>query len=77
MEHFGFLIKSSQTLNPLPDMVGGLYWTPVNDIAGTLSDLVLADITPYPIYHVENPVGQPWREMTRILAEAGTFHPAT
>lgn len=25
MEHFGFLIKSSQTLNALPDMVGGLY----------------------------------------------------
>lgn len=70
MEHFGFLVKSSQTLNALPDMVGGLYWTPVNDIAGTLSDLVLADNVPYPIYHVENPVGQPWREMTSILAEA-------
>ena len=70
MEHFGFLIKSSQTLNALPDMVGGLYWTPVNDIAGTLSDLVLADNVPYPIYHVENPVGQPWSEMTSILAKA-------
>ena len=70
MEHFGFLIKSSQTLNALPDMSGGLYWTPVNDIAGTLSDLVLAENTPYPIYHVENPIGQPWREMTTILAEA-------
>lgn len=70
MEHFGFLIKSSQTLNTLPDMVGGLYWTPVNDIAGTLSDLVLADNVPYPIYHVENPVGQPWHEMTSFLADA-------
>ena len=70
MEHFGFLIKSSQTLNALPDMVGGLYWTPVNDIAGTLSDLILADNAPYPIYHVENPVGQPWQEMTSILAKA-------
>ena len=70
MEHFGFLIKSSQTLNALPEMVGGLYWTPVNEIAGILSDLVLADNVPYPIYHVENPVGQSWREMTSILAEA-------
>ncbi len=70
MEHFGFLVKSSQTLNALPDMTGGLYWTPVNEIAGALSDLVLADNVPYPIYHVENPVGQPWREMTSILAEA-------
>ena len=70
MEHFGFLIKSSQTLNALPEMVGGLYWTPVNDIAGTLSDLILADNAPYPIYHVENPMGQPWHEMTSILAKA-------
>lgn len=70
MEHFGFLIKSSQTLNALPDMVGDLYWTPVNDIAGTLSDLILADNVPYPIYHVENPVGQPWHEMTSFLADA-------
>lgn len=70
MEHFGFLIKSSQTLNALPDMVGGLYWTPVNDIAGTLSDLVLADNVPYPVYHVDNPKGQDWREMTSILANA-------
>lgn len=46
MEHFGFLVKSSQTLNALPDMVGGLYWTPVNDIAGTLSNLVLDDNVP-------------------------------
>ncbi|KAI1780725.1 polyketide synthase [Hypoxylon cercidicola] len=70
MEHFGFLIKSSQTLNALPDLEGGLYWTTVNDIAGALSDLVLSDRTPYPIYHIENPVGQPWREMTAILADA-------
>lgn len=73
MEHFGFLIKSSQTLNALPDVGGTVYWTPVNDIAGALADLVLSDrtnTTPYPIYHIENPVGQPWREMNRILADA-------
>lgn len=70
MEHFGFLIKSSQTLNALPDLKGGLFWTSVNDIAGALSDLVLSSQTPYPIYHIENPVGQPWREMTPILADA-------
>ncbi|KGO63928.1 Male sterility, NAD-binding [Penicillium italicum] len=70
MEHFGFLIKSSQTLNALPDVPGTVYWTPVNDIAGTLSDLVLADNTPYPIYHIENPVGQSWKETNAILADA-------
>ena len=67
MEHFGFLIKSSQTLNVLPDMDGKLYWTPVEDVAGALSDLLLCNNAPYPIYHIDNPVGQPWKEMNRFL----------
>ena len=70
MEHFGRLIRSSQTVNALPDVDGTVYWTPVNDIAGTLSDLVLSDRAPHPIYHIDNPVGQPWREMNAILADA-------
>lgn len=70
LEHFGFVIKSSQTLNALPDVDGTVYWTPVNDVAGALSDLVLSHCTPYPVYHIENPVGQPWREMNAILADA-------
>lgn len=69
MEHFGFLVKSSQTLNALPNLGGGLYWTPVNDIAAALSEIVLADNTPYPVYHIENPVGQSWRDMNKVLAE--------
>jgi thioester reductase-like protein len=70
MEHFGFLIKSSQTLNALPDVPGTVYWASVNDIAGTLADLVLSKHTPDPVYHIENPVGQPWREVNTILADA-------
>ena len=70
MEHFGRLIKSSQTLNALPDVHGTLYWTPVNDIAAALADLLLSHRNPYPIYHIDNPVGQPWREMNAILADA-------
>ena len=70
MEHFGFLIKSSQTLKALPDVPGEVYWTPVNDIADSLADLVLSDRTPYRFYHIENPVGQPWSEMNAILADA-------
>jgi thioester reductase-like protein/acyl carrier protein len=70
MEHFGFLIKSSQTLNALPDVEGTVYWTTVNDIAGVLSELVLSGQDPYPVYHVENPVGQSWRETNAILADA-------
>ncbi|KAH8807455.1 hypothetical protein F5884DRAFT_789282 [Xylogone sp. PMI_703] len=70
MEHFPFLMKSSQTLNCLPDVDGDVFWTPVNDIAGTLLDLILSDRTPYPIYHIDNPIGQSWREMNAILADA-------
>lgn len=70
MEHFGFLIKSSQTLNALPDVQGDVFWTPVNDIAATLSDLVLGDRTPYPVYHIENPTGQTWKQMNTTLADA-------
>jgi thioester reductase-like protein/acyl carrier protein len=70
MEHFGFLVKSSQTLNALPDTGGMVYWTSVNDVAGSLIDLVLADNKPHPLYHIENPVGQTWSEMNTILQDA-------
>ncbi len=72
MEHFGFLVKSSQTLNALPDVDGKAYWTPVNHVAAALSDLVLNPDppNPYPVYHVENPVGQSWRELNAVLGDA-------
>ncbi|PNY29434.1 Polyketide synthase [Tolypocladium capitatum] len=69
VEHLPFLIKSSQTLNALPAFKGDLCWTPVDDVAGTLSDLVLRTGTPYPIYHIDNPVRQPWEKMIPDLAE--------
>jgi iterative type I PKS product template protein len=70
MEHFGFLVKSSCTLNALPDVDGTLYWTPVNDIASTLADLVLAANEPHPIYHIDHPHGQSWKEMNTYLQAA-------
>jgi thioester reductase-like protein/acyl carrier protein len=70
MEHFCFLVKSSQTLNALPDVEGDVYWTPVNDMADTLADLVLGDHDPYRFYHLENPIGQPWKRMNAILMDA-------
>ena len=68
-EHLSFLVKSSQTLKAFPDFDGLLSWTPVNDVAATLGDLLLADNIPYPIYHIDNPVHQPWRDMTGVLAD--------
>lgn len=74
MEHFGFLVKSSQTLSALPEVPDDsmAYWTPVNHVAGVLADLVLADgiREMCAVYHVDNPVGQSWRALNDVLAEA-------
>ncbi|XDG03797.1 hypothetical protein ABKA04_003412 [Annulohypoxylon sp. FPYF3050] len=71
-EHVFFLIKSSQTLGALPDFGGTLGWTPVDDIAGGLIDILLQpdNVVLYPIYHIENPVRQPWDHMISLLANA-------
>lgn len=60
MEHVPFLIKSSQTLRCLPALQGTMGWTPADDVAGTLIDILTQpnDVMLYPIYHVENPVRQ-------------------
>lgn len=75
IEHFAFLIKSAQTLRAWPDFDGVLQWVPVNDAAGVMVDLCrVADLhnapDPYPVYHIDNPVGQPWKEMNPVLADA-------
>ena len=39
-------------------------------MAAALSELLLSDMAPHPIYHIDNPVQQPWREMILTLADA-------
>jgi nucleoside-diphosphate-sugar epimerase/SAM-dependent methyltransferase len=70
-EHLPFVIKSSQTLKALPDFDGLLSWTPVDGVASTLVDLVSLPETdtPYPIYHIDNPIRQAWKEMIPVLAD--------
>jgi acyl transferase domain-containing protein/thioester reductase-like protein/acyl carrier protein/SAM-dependent methyltransferase len=68
-EHLPFLIKSSQTLKALPDFDGDLCWTPVNQVAGTLCDLLLSPGATCPIYHIDNPTRQPWKDTIKVLAE--------
>ncbi|KAJ5456730.1 Type I Iterative Polyketide synthase (PKS) [Penicillium desertorum] len=68
-EHLSFLIKSSQTIRTLPAFTGELSWCPSTDVATILSELLLGNHTPYPIYHVENPSRQPWDEMIGMLGE--------
>lgn len=70
VEHFAFLVKSSQYLKAFPDLKGTLSWCPVDDVSATLGELLISDTKPYPIYHIENPSRQPWQEMAKTLAEA-------
>ncbi|KAE8372515.1 hypothetical protein BDV26DRAFT_297795 [Aspergillus bertholletiae] len=70
MEHLPFIIKSSQTLRILPDLDGDLCWTPVDDVAGAISDLLISDCTTHPVYHIDNPVRQPWHTMLLELSNA-------
>lgn len=66
LEHLPLLVKSSQTLRCLPDFSNVLSWTPVELVAGTLGDLLLnsdAGGPGEPIYHIDNPVRQPWKEI--------------
>ena len=70
MEHFSFMVKSAQTLKALPDFKGLLSWTPVDKVAATMGELLLSSRDPYPIYHIDNPVRQQWRDMIPVLAAA-------
>ncbi|CAI7628793.1 unnamed protein product [Penicillium bialowiezense] len=70
MEHLPFVIKSSQTLNVLPDFDSLISWTPVDEVASTLVDLAFIPETetPYTIYHIDNPIRQAWKDMIPMLA---------
>ncbi|KAK3381180.1 polyketide synthase [Podospora didyma] len=70
VEHFCFMVKSSKSLKALPKLEGNLTWCPVNDMAAALSELLLLPHRPQPIYHIDNPVQQPWSEMVSMLAGA-------
>ncbi|KAL4925638.1 uncharacterized protein BDV17DRAFT_294223 [Aspergillus undulatus] len=56
VEHLAFMLKSSQTLRYI--------------VAGTLSDLLFNDAPPSPIYHIENPIRQPWKDMLQTFVKA-------
>lgn len=72
MEHVSFLIKSSQTLGALPDLPGTMGWTPADDVAAALVDILTQpnDVALHPIYHIENPVRQPWSKTIALLSDA-------
>ncbi|KAI1314091.1 hypothetical protein F5Y03DRAFT_402323 [Xylaria venustula] len=73
-EHLSFLLKSSQTLKMLPALEGDMCWTPVDKVAAGIGDILLmvdsADSKMSPVYHIDNPVRQPWSKTLSVLADA-------
>ena len=75
VEHFAFIIKSAHAVQAWPDLNGVAHWLPVDKSAAVMADLLNLDgreaaADAHPVYHVDNPVGQPWKEMTAVLAPA-------
>ncbi|CBF86046.1 hypothetical protein AN2032.2 [Aspergillus nidulans FGSC A4] len=73
VEHFPFVVKSAHALKVFPDLQGVLHWLPVDKAASIMVDLLSISGSKgsgevYPVYHVDNPVGQLWKEMVTVLA---------
>jgi thioester reductase-like protein len=78
VEHFPFIVKSAQALQAWPDLQGALHWLPVDRSAAAMVDLLKLEShhdakvegEAYEVYHIDNPIGQPWRAMSALLAPA-------
>ncbi|KAK7931080.1 hypothetical protein PG985_001792 [Apiospora marii] len=75
VEHFAFIVKSAHALKAWPGLQGVMHWLPVDKSASVMVDLLNIDDDSslreaHPVYHVDNPVGQPWNEMSKVLAGA-------
>ncbi|KAF2205455.1 acetyl-CoA synthetase-like protein [Delitschia confertaspora ATCC 74209] len=69
-EHLPALFKGIQLTGKLPKLQGTLSWIPVNHAASVVSDILL---TPSPlnlVYHVENPLRQPWHDLLLTLSNS-------
>ncbi|OSS44047.1 hypothetical protein B5807_11144 [Epicoccum nigrum] len=68
-EHFPSLVRLSQKLGALPSIRGTLSWLPVDTAAETLIEIMLSVSPLELIYHLENPIRQPWHDVLVILSE--------
>lgn len=74
MEQIPFIVKSAQSLGALPNFPGTVRWIPVDSVAAILVDLLYIGNEktapdPYRIYHIDDPVGRPWQEISSVLAD--------
>jgi acyl transferase domain-containing protein/thioester reductase-like protein/acyl carrier protein len=67
-EHFPFMVKSAQSLRVWPDLSGTLLWTPADHCGSIVADLALNPAAEGPVYHMDNPVGQPWSAVNPVMA---------
>lgn len=75
VEQIPFIVKSAQSLEAWPNLSGTVRWIPVDAVAEILVDLLYIgeDKTapdPWLIYHIDDPVGRPWEEISSVLTEA-------
>lgn len=75
VEQIPFIVKSAQSLGAWPNFHGTVRWIPVDAVAAIFVDLLyIGDdkIAPNPsrIYHIDDPVGRPWEEISSVLADA-------
>ncbi|KAL9005017.1 MAG: hypothetical protein Q9188_002198 [Gyalolechia gomerana] len=67
-EHLAALFKSSQVVGNLPRLKGTLSWTPVDLAAATVAEIVLCRDSDKKVYHLENPIRQPWVDVLQTMA---------
>ncbi|KAM5454315.1 Type I Iterative PKS [Microsporum audouinii] len=72
VEQIPFIVKSAQSLGAWPKFSGTVRWIPVDAVAEILVDLLyIGDKTapePWPIYHIDDPVGRPWDDISSSFA---------
>ncbi|KAK4508529.1 hypothetical protein PRZ48_002268 [Zasmidium cellare] len=69
VEHIPSIIRSSQTVGYVPNLMGDVSWTPVDDAARVLTDLALSEESKHPVYHLSNPNRQSWSAIATWAAE--------
>ncbi|TQW01695.1 polyketide synthase [Cordyceps javanica] len=73
VEQVPFIFKSAQSLGTWPDLPGTVRWIPVDKVASIMVDLLHIDdqMAPpaYPIYHIDDPTGRPWQEISDLAAD--------
>ena len=75
VEQIPFIVKSAQSLGVWPDFRGTVRWIPVDAVAAILVELLsIRDDKAVPgawrIYHIDDPIGRPWEDISSVLADA-------